>query len=316
MALTMDTRKIDTRKFAAQNTTRLLGRLAFQMNVTRKSPGADAVHDLRVAIRRFSQALGVFKSCFTGKDTRKIRRRTKKLMLLAGAVRNYDVALKLLSKSRDADAANLRSKFQTQRKDGERTLTAVLKRRMDRKSSLKWRTALEAALAANAAAGKVAVEDTARKPLPAMARDFLERGDAASQPKASPEKLHAFRIASKKFRYSLELFAPLYEREVSAWIASIKRIQTLLGDINDCETVLHMVVDQKGGGAMVGRLKKRQRRKVEEFLSAWGEEFGDRAAVRTRVEALANPQEASHPIRKPAAGSRTSLRNASRGAVA
>lgn len=312
----MDTRKLDTRKFAAQNTARLLGRLAFQMNVTRKSPGADAVHDLRVAIRRFSQALGVFKSCFTGKDTRKIRRRMKKLMLVAGAVRNCDVALKLFSKSRGADAAGISSKIQAQRKEGERTLTAMLKRRMERKSSLKWRTALEAALAANAAAGKVGVEDTARKTLPGMARDFLERGDAASEPKASPEKLHAFRIVSKKFRYSLELFAPLYERELSAWIDSIKRIQTLLGDINDCESVAHMIEDQKGGGAMVGRLKKRQRRKVEEFLSAWGEEFGDREAVRTRVDALANPQEASHPIRKPPARSRTRMRNASKGAVA
>jgi CHAD domain-containing protein len=316
MALTMDTRKLDTRKFAAQNSARLLGRLAFQMNVARKSPSADAVHDLRVAIRRFSQALGVFKSCFTGKDTRKIRRRMKKIMLVAGAVRNCDVALKFLSKSRGADAANLRSKFQTQRKEGERTLTAVLKRRMERKSSLKWRTALEAALAANAAAGKVAVEDTARKTLPAMAKDFLERGDAASLPKASPEKLHAFRIASKKFRYSLELFAPLYQRELSAWIDSIKRIQTLLGDINDCETVAHMLADQKGGGAIVGRLKKRQRRKVEEFLVAWGEEFGDRAAMRTRVDSLATPQEASQPIRKPASRSRTGLRSSSKGAVA
>lgn len=311
MALTMD-----TRKFAAQNTARLLGRLAFQMNVTRKSPDADAVHDLRVAIRRFSQALGVFKSCIAGKDTRKIRRRMKKLMLAAGAVRDCDVALKFLSKSRGAEAVSLRSKFQTQRKDGERTLAAALKRRMERKSSLKWRTALEAALAANAAAGKVTVEDTARKTLPGMAKDFLERGDAASQPKASPEKLHAFRIESKKFRYSLELFAPFYGPELSAWIDSIKRIQTLLGDINDCETVGQMIADQKGGGAMAGRLKKKQRRKVEEFLGAWAEEFGDSAVVRARLDALRHPGEALRPLRKPAARSRTRMHSASKGAVA
>ena len=107
MALT-----IETRKFAGQNAARLLRRLAFQMNLTKKAPDSDSVHDLRVSIRRFTQVLGVFKSCFPGKETRKIRRRVKKLMQLAGAVRNFDIALKLLSKSRTTEAASLRPKLE------------------------------------------------------------------------------------------------------------------------------------------------------------------------------------------------------------
>jgi CHAD domain-containing protein len=298
MALT-----IETRKFAGQNATRLLGRLAFQMNATMKAPDSGSVHDLRVSIRRFTQTLGIFKSCFPGKETRKIRRRTKKLMTLAGTVRNFDIALKLLSKSRIEEAASLRPKLESQRKESGRVLTGALKRRIERKSSLKWRTALEAALAGgNSADSRIAVEATERRILPRMAADFVERGNAASQAKTSPEKLHAFRIASKKFRYTLELFAPLHGAALNSWLESVKGIQTLLGDINDCVTVARLLADYKDAGEVAGWLKKRQRRRVEQFSRHWLEEFGDPENVRTRIRSLSHPGQA---VRKPMGRSRT-----------
>jgi CHAD domain-containing protein len=311
MALT-----IETRKFAAQNTTRLLGRLAFQMNLTKKAPNGDAVHDLRVAIRRFTQALAVFKSCFPGKETRKIRRRTKKLMTLAGATRNFDIALKLLSKSRTAEAASLRGTIETQRKESTRVLVGALKRRIDRKSSLKWRTALEAALSGgNSADTRMAVEQTARRILPRMAVDFVDRGNAACEAKTSAEKLHAFRIASKKFRYTLELFAPLYGAELASWRDSIKEIQTVLGDINDCVTVAQMLAEYKGTRAVEDWLKKRQRRKVEQFSRRWAEEFGEAGSVRERIRSLSRPgQPPKKPVGRSRTGSRTGARDEGLGA--
>ncbi len=309
MALT-----IETRKFAGQNAARLLRRLAFQMNVTRKSPDARAVHDLRVSIRRFNQALGVFKACFPGREPRKIRRRAKKMMVLAGVVRNCDIAVKLLSKSRSAEAADLRPKLQRRRKETERVLIAALDRRVDRKSSIKWRTALESALASgsNAATG-IAIGETAGQILTRMADDFVERGNAVSEAKASPEKLHGFRIASKKFRYTLEIFAPLYGTALNEWLESIKRIQTLLGDINDCATVALMLADYKSGGAAASWLKKRQRRKTEEFARCWAEEFGDPQSVQARMDSLPQVRETSPAIKKPMARSRTVARAQSRG---
>jgi CHAD domain-containing protein len=299
MALTME-----TRKFAGQNAARLLGRLAFQMNLAKKAPDSASVHDLRVSIRRFTQVLGVFKSSFPGKETRKIRRRMKKLMTLAGAVRNLDIALKLLSKSRAAEAASLRPKLEIQRKESGRVLTGALNRRIERKSSLKWRTALEAALAGgDGADSRMAIAETARGILPKMAADFLDRGKGAAQAKLSPEKLHSFRIASKKFRYTLELFTPLYGTSLNAWLESVKGIQTVLGDINDCETVAQIIADYKGSGPAAGWLKKRQRRKVEQFSRIWLKEFGDAETVRTRIRSLSHPGQA---LRKPAGRSRSS----------
>jgi hypothetical protein len=46
---------------------------------------------------------------------------------------------------------------------------------------------------------------------------------------------HAMRIAAKKLRYTLEVYAPLYRRQLKKPIARVKKIQDLLGDIHDCD---------------------------------------------------------------------------------
>jgi len=291
---------IETGQYAGQSADRLLGRLAFQMNATMKSPDADAVHDLRVAIRRFSQAFTVFKPCFPGKEIRKTRRRLKRLMTQAGTVRNCDVVIKLLAKSHAPDTSALRSKLQSERKTDERVLVAALKRRIERKSSLKWRTALESAIAsADENFCRAAIEDTARRMLPRRAQAFLRLGNNAAQAKSSPEELHQFRIASKKFRYSLELFAPLYGSRLKRWIEGIKHAQNLLSDINDCVTAAEIVSAHKGSRAILAWLKKRERRKMEEFRRWWPEAFASREVHRSWMRDLSHPPSAA--VKKPAA---------------
>jgi hypothetical protein len=46
---------------------------------------------------------------------------------------------------------------------------------------------------------------------------------------------HAMRIAAKKLRYTMELYAPLYRRQLKKPIARVKKIQDLLGDMHDCD---------------------------------------------------------------------------------
>jgi CHAD domain-containing protein len=77
--------------------------------------------------------------------------------------------------------------------------------------SLKWPAALDAALAGNQSPlGETAIDEVARQTLGRMARTFLEQGNEAASPNASSEDLHQFRIVVKKFRYTLDLFEPLY----------------------------------------------------------------------------------------------------------
>src|SRR5262249_51460494 len=133
----------DTRQFAAEQVDKLLGKLAFQISRTLKSRDPNSIHDLRVSIRRFSQALATHAACLPAKNVKKIRRRLKVMMISAGQARECDIAIKLLSKSKLEDAEGWRSEFARQRRQAERALLSVLARWRDRKMSLKWRGTLQ-----------------------------------------------------------------------------------------------------------------------------------------------------------------------------
>jgi CHAD domain-containing protein len=46
---------------------------------------------------------------------------------------------------------------------------------------------------------------------------------------------HAMRIAAKRLRYTMELFKPVYEGGLDRAIEAIKQVQSLLGDVHDCD---------------------------------------------------------------------------------
>jgi CHAD domain-containing protein len=295
---------IEARRFAGEQADRLLKCLVLQINRTAKSCDAAVVHKVRVSIRRFTQTISVFKQCFPGRDLRKIRRRLKKIMVVAGEVRNWDVALKFIAKSRLPNAVQLQSKLQRHRKESSRILARDFKRWVDGQMFLKWRAALKAALASSQdALGEAAIHEVSRRTLLGMAEDFFEHGNDAALPKSSPEDLHQFRIVAKKFRYTLELFAPLYGSSLNGEVARIKRAQTLLGEINDCVTVAGMVSRYDGGDRLASRLGKRQRNKTEEFRQYWSDEFRDRDWFRNRIDHLGLAAEPRLGIKKPAASS-------------
>src|SRR5271169_4840574 len=113
--------------FAVAQATRLLERLAFQINGAVHSPRAGAIHDLRVAIRRFSQVLSSCKGCFPPRPVRKMRRRLKLIMTQAGEVRDIDVALQLVAAAGDS---SLETELRARRKTGENS--ARLAQALDR----------------------------------------------------------------------------------------------------------------------------------------------------------------------------------------
>jgi CHAD domain-containing protein len=294
----------ETHRFASNQADKRLGRLAFEINHALKSRNADAIHDLRVALRRFSQALRVFKRCFRGKEVRKIRGDVKRTLAMAGEVRNCDIALKLLSKSKQAVRADLPTQLQTRRREAERTLIASLKRWMERKSSRRWRAALETAATKTVpTSGRASVTRTAQQTLPRLAEAFFERGHRAAKDKASPAELHQFRLASKKFRYSLELFLPLYGPLLKPALEKIKQVQSLLGDINDCETVRKMILQYKGTGGIATWLKSKERKRIEEFQKCWLETLGTEAELRSWKNLLRHSVGKTQAARKPAARS-------------
>ena len=89
------------REFVIRQTRQRLDRLASEAVRAAQSDDEDVVHDLRVAIRRFTQSLILFPDLFPREANKKITRRLKQMMDRTSEVRNRDVALDYLSSSGD-----------------------------------------------------------------------------------------------------------------------------------------------------------------------------------------------------------------------
>ena len=131
------------REFALLQTAVLLRRLAFEVNRAAKNGDHAAVHDLRVAIRRFSRSLRVFAQFYPAGSWKRIRRRLRDLMEAAGSVRDRDIALELLAAARIPRSAPVVTRLQSERRRAALDLVLEIRRWKSRNFSQKWRSLLE-----------------------------------------------------------------------------------------------------------------------------------------------------------------------------
>lgn len=89
--------------------------------------------------------------------------------------------------------------------------------------------------------------------------------EAALAPSAS-ELQHEMRIAAKRLRYVLELFAPCLGKEAGEARSAAKRLQAALGDLHDCDLMLDKV---EGIGSVEAILRERRERLFHEFVGLW-----------------------------------------------
>jgi CHAD domain-containing protein len=129
------------RDFAVHQINRLLSNLAFVAHRAARSRNPEAVHDLRVAIRRFGEALRMFPEFFAHREVKKIRKRLDRMMDLTSEIRNRDIALDYLAKGRVKDPV-LRAGLQRDRRIHEREFTRMIRRWTSRDFSAKWRSGL------------------------------------------------------------------------------------------------------------------------------------------------------------------------------
>ena len=131
------------RDYARLQTAILLRRLAYEMGHAAKSGNSEAIHDLRVAIRRLNSCLRVFAQFYPAHSGKKIRHRLDRLMKLAGAVRDLDIALELLSEGGIAARTALAARLRDERRQGSSRLVREVRLWKNREFSRKWRSRLE-----------------------------------------------------------------------------------------------------------------------------------------------------------------------------
>ena len=91
---------------------------------------------------------------------------------------------------------------------------------------------------------------------------------------ANITELHDLRIACKRLRYLLEIFAIAFDEDLEPFIDEVKDLQDLLGDIHDCDVQVPMLEDHLAW--LAGREGEATRRLVE------------RSAARRRTAAVAS----------------------------
>ena len=87
--------------------------------------------------------------------------------------------------------------------------------------------------------------ENARTLLPKMARRYFEAGRTAIDQKTPPGKLHAFRLETKRFRYTLELFRPLYGPTLERYLNKLRELQGALGKVSDYQAIQRVLAGDR-----------------------------------------------------------------------
>ena len=106
----------------------------------------------------------------------------------------------------------------------------------------------------------------ARRELPRLAADYFARARKLLSEDPSPARLHALRLDTKRLRYTLELFRPCYGPGLEARVQSLRRVQQLLGEVNDIVTAVALLPKGARGRRF---LQNRAQAKAQEFRKHW-----------------------------------------------
>ena len=137
----------------------------------------------------------------------------------------------------------------------------------------------------------------ARTVLPKLARAYFKAGRKAIDGRVPAEKLHKFRLATKRFRYSLELFQPLYGPSMTRYLKLLRELQSALGDISDLQSIQVVMADHAAVKRAAARLVKG---KVKDLRRVWRAFDAEGASERWRAY-LAGDKPATRTARKSAA---------------
>ena len=108
--------------------------------------------------------------------------------------------------------------------------------------------------------------ENARVLLPKLAEKYFKAGRNAAEGDPSPKKLHGFRLATKQFRYSLELFGPLYGATLKRRLGALSGLQSVLGKLSDYRSVRTML---EGDKTLEAKLDRASKKKLKEFREQW-----------------------------------------------
>lgn len=239
----------DTRSYAAEMLLRNVRAMVQEVGNVRGQDERDIepVHRMRVASRRVRTALTVFADHLPGRRAAAWRKDLSALSRALSSARDLDVQIDVLVDAlRELQDLRYRPglrrlllRLRQKRLRRQRRVLAAL-REVEKRGTL---NDMQARLAAMQPQLPEEGADISELHSLAFARGkaLLENLIAFESSLDHPDQVqahHAMRIAAKRLRYTLEIFAPLYDGRLDVYIQELRRCQTLLGDIHDCDVWL------------------------------------------------------------------------------
>jgi CHAD domain-containing protein len=228
-----------------------MDRVIKELENVRSSPDAEAVHDLRVAIRRCRSVAAVMEEVDPDPAWPAMRKVARKLFRGLGALRDaqvMDELVKNLVPETDPVRTHLQASFESSEPNLRGNALRVAAK-FDQKS---WKR-LERTLRRRSSLvpiGGLAAECLALERFES-ARELHVKALRAEKPKP----WHALRIGLKRFRYTVEGLLP---EHYGAWSDNLKRLQDMLGEIHDLDVLAEVV-------------KKSEFLETEDSLKLWQE---------------------------------------------
>jgi CHAD domain-containing protein len=108
--------------------------------------------------------------------------------------------------------------------------------------------------------------ENARVVLPKMARKYFEAGRKAIEGKRPPEQLHRFRLETKRFRYTLELFRPLYGPNLDRYLKALRELQGSLGKVSDYQAIQRVL---PGDHELQKHIEHHLKGKIKDLRHTW-----------------------------------------------
>jgi CHAD domain-containing protein len=238
------------RQLASRYLRRQVKQLADQLDGVRAAEDIEFVHRARVATRRLRAALRMFDDCFPARRVKRWRKAIRHITGELGDARDCDVQIDYLCGV--LSAATSKDCF-----PGIARLLVRLERERER---LQGRVV--EALRHLQAAGVLHEIQQMTKQMPPIAgtpkrmalpssasyerfeKHISRRWNELSEKQTcladadDHHAHHAMRIAAKRLRYLVEIAKPIYAGQLDAAVDAVKKVQSLLGEIHDCDVWL------------------------------------------------------------------------------
>jgi CHAD domain-containing protein len=200
----------------------------------------DLIHDLRVATRRLRSALRDFAPLLEKTSFKLIKKDLKKIADALGKVRDEDVAVgaleKLLAESESVAIKEEIEILLQKRKTWRETAQAKLTERFTGKKIDDLRKGFAEKLDKTLHSKKpqISFKEFGKSVIDKNLREFENLLSALYSP-FEVDELHRLRLRAKRLRYALKIFAACWEDECKQFAKKISEMQTLLGDLHDCD---------------------------------------------------------------------------------